>query len=55
MGCGENCVDLTSERVKDWQLADPHGMGLEGVRIVRDEIEDKIKALIQEIEKSSSF
>jgi arsenate reductase len=45
MGCGDACPYVPDTRYVDWDLADPHGMGLDGVRTIRDEIEARITEL----------
>lgn len=45
MGCGDACPVIPGKRYLDWQLDDPHGLGLDGVRAVRDEIEGRVRAL----------
>jgi arsenate reductase len=45
MGCGDACPVVPGVRYLDWQLPDPHGMGVDGVREVRDDIRARIEAL----------
>lgn len=45
MGCGDACPVVPGTRYVDWQLADPHGMGIDGVREVRDDIRRRIDEL----------
>jgi arsenate reductase len=42
MGCGDACPYIPGKRYLDWQLSDPHGMGLDSVREVRNEIERRV-------------
>jgi protein-tyrosine-phosphatase len=49
MGCGDTCSVFPGKRYLDWDLADPAGQGLEAVRPIRDQIEHRIKTLIEEI------
>ncbi|MEU5326959.1 arsenate reductase ArsC [Streptomyces parvus] len=49
MGCGDTCPVFPGKRYLDWQLADPAGQGVEAVRPIRDEIEQRIRGLISEI------
>ena len=49
MGCGDVCPVFPGKRYEDWVLDDPAGKDLEAVRPVRDEIRDRIEALIAEI------
>ena len=39
MGCGDACPVLPGKRYLDWNLQDPIGLPVEGVRPIRDEIE----------------
>ena len=45
MGCGDACPVVPGKRYVDWELADPAGMPVEGVRAVRDEIARLVDAL----------
>ena len=50
MGCGvEGVCPATFVPTEDWQLEDPEGKPIEKVRAIRDEIETKVKKLIEEI------
>ncbi len=49
MGCGDACPFFPGVRYLDWSLEDPAGQGLESVRSIRDEIEQRVRALIDEI------
>lgn len=49
MGCGDACPIFAGKRYEDWQLDDPAGQGLEGVRRIRDEIKARIQRLLTEI------
>ncbi|MFF2367152.1 arsenate reductase ArsC [Streptomyces sp. NPDC058122] len=49
MGCGDTCPVYPGKRYLDWQLPDPAGRGVEAVRPIRDEIEQRVRALIDEI------
>ncbi|MET7746094.1 arsenate reductase ArsC [Streptomyces sp. NPDC005385] len=49
MGCGDTCPVFPGKRYLDWQLTDPAGQGVEAVRPIRDEIEERIRGLIDEI------
>lgn len=45
MGCGEACPFIPETEKIDWDFPDPAGKPIEFMRQVRDEIEQKIKAL----------
>ena len=49
MGCGDACPSLPAERRLDWALPDPKRMPLDEFRKVRDDIEARVKSLIDEI------
>jgi arsenate reductase (thioredoxin) len=49
MGCGDTCPIFPGKRYEDWDLTDPAGQPIEVVRQVRDEIRDRIDALIAEL------
>jgi arsenate reductase len=50
MGCGDACPIFPGKRYLDWVLDDPAGMTVEGVRPVRDEIERRVRQLLEELE-----
>jgi len=49
MGCGDACPVLPGKRYLDWELDDPSGRPLEEVRAIRDEIERRVRALVEEL------
>ena len=50
MGCGTAfCPASFLPKVEDWALEDPTGKPIEKVREIRDEIDGKVKALIQKL------
>ena len=50
MGCGDACPLYPGKRYEDWELDDPDGMTVDGVRPVRDEIRIRVDALIVSLE-----
>ena len=46
MGCGDACPIYPGKRYEDWDLEDPAGKDLEVVREIRDEISDRVAALV---------
>jgi arsenate reductase (thioredoxin) len=50
MGCGDACPVYPGKRYLDWDLPDPSGLTLSGVRPIRDEIGVRVKALIADID-----
>ncbi|MFI7407237.1 arsenate reductase ArsC [Streptomyces sp. NPDC049627] len=49
MGCGDACPVFPGKRYLDWQLDDPAGQGVEAVRPIRDDIEQRVRALLTEL------
>jgi len=49
MGCGDECPFYPGTRYLDWQLDDPAGRDVEGVRPIRDEIDRRVQALVAEL------
>jgi arsenate reductase len=47
MGCGDECPYVPGARRDDWPLEDPKGKPVERVREIRDEIRDRVLALIE--------
>jgi protein-tyrosine-phosphatase len=50
MGCGDACPIYPGKRYEDWELADPDGLDVQGVRSIRDEIERRVRALLTDLE-----
>jgi arsenate reductase len=46
MGCGDQCPVVPGAKRDDWPLEDPKGRPLDEVRTIRDEIRDRVQALI---------
>ena len=51
MGCGDACPYIPGTRYLDWDLPDPKGMPIEAVRAIREEIADRIQALVDELDQ----
>ena len=49
MGCGDACPIYPGKRYEDWELDDPAGQDLETVRRIRDEIDERVQALVHEL------
>ena len=49
MGCGDACPVFPGKRYVDWELPDPAGQQIEVVRTIRDEIRDRVAALVSEL------
>jgi arsenate reductase len=50
MGCGDACPVIPGKRYVDWELDDPAGKPVEAVRAVRDEIEQRVRALLSDLD-----
>lgn len=50
MGCGDKCPYVPGRRYLDWDLPDPHGQDLDAVRAIRDEIAQRVDALLAELD-----
>jgi protein-tyrosine-phosphatase len=49
MGCGDACPVFPGKRYEDWELEDPAGQDLERVRVIRDDIRNRIETLLEEL------
>jgi arsenate reductase len=49
MGCGDECPVIPGAARADWPLDDPAGQRLERVRAIRDEIQLRVRALVNEL------
>lgn len=49
MGCGDACKFYPGKRYEDWELADPAGQDADAVRVIRDDIRQRIEKLIAEL------
>src|SRR4029453_2449498 len=47
MGCGDECPYVPGAKRDDWPLEDPKGKSIDRVREIRDEIRDRVQALIE--------
>ena len=54
MGCGDECPYYPGKRYDDWELTDPARQSLEVVRAVRNEIERRVRTLVEELRPSSN-
>jgi protein-tyrosine-phosphatase len=47
MGCGDACAYYPAKRYEDWDLLDPAGQPLDVVRVIRDDIEARVRSLLE--------
>jgi protein-tyrosine-phosphatase len=50
MGCGDACPIFPGKRYEDWTLDDPAGKDLDAVRPIRDELERRVRRLLDELD-----
>ena len=49
MGCGDACPIYPGKRYEDWELDDPAGADVDGVRRIRDDIARRVRRLLDEL------
>lgn len=49
MGCGDACPIFPGKRYEDWEVPDPEGLDVAGVRPIRDGIENRVKRLLEQL------
>jgi len=49
MGCGDACPVFPGKRYLDWELEDPSGRPVEEIRPIRDEIDGRVRTLLEEL------
>jgi len=50
MGCGDACPVFPGKRYENWEVEDPAGQGLDDVRPIRDELERRVRHLLDSLE-----
>lgn len=48
MGCGDACPFVPGLQKLDWALTDPKGQSIETVRLIRDDIQQRVERLASE-------
>jgi arsenate reductase len=51
MGCGDQCPFIPGKRYIDWNLTDPAGQPIDQVRRTRDQIGQRVEALLGELSR----
>jgi protein-tyrosine-phosphatase len=49
MGCGEECPFYPGRTYLDWEVEDPHGRTLDQVRVIVDDIDARVRALLDDM------
>jgi protein-tyrosine-phosphatase len=50
MGCGDSCPYIPGKRYVDWDLPDPKGQAVDTVRATREEIAERVRALLADLD-----
>jgi protein-tyrosine-phosphatase len=50
MGCGDTCPVFPDKRYAEWELPDPAGQDIDTVRPIRDDIEERVRRLLAELD-----
>ena len=50
MGCGDECPYVPGRRYVDWEFEDPKGRPLDEVRATRDDIDRRVRELLEELD-----
>jgi arsenate reductase (thioredoxin) len=50
MGCGDACPVFPGKGYEEWELPDPAGQSVEAVRPIRDDIEQRVRRLLTELD-----
>ena len=49
MGCGDACPISPGKRYENWELPDPAGQSLDAVRTIRDDLEERVRRLLDQL------
>ena len=52
MGCGDECPVIPGKRYIDWELPDPKDLPIQKVREVRDDIDRRVRSLLQSFDSA---
>ena len=55
MGCGDACPIFPGKRYEEWVLDDPDGLSATDIRPIRDEVERRVLALLDELSVAPQF
>jgi arsenate reductase len=54
MGCGDECPVIPGRRYIDWDLQDPRDLPLDEVRVLRDDIDRRVRVLVESLNGNRS-
>nr|WP_242625357.1 arsenate reductase ArsC [Krasilnikovia cinnamomea] len=49
MGCGDACPTFPGTRYQNWDVDDPAGLDVAAVRPIRDDLERRVRALLEDL------
>ncbi len=49
MGCGDKCPFISAKKREDWNIPDPKNLPLDEFKKIRDQIEDKVRNLLNSL------
>lgn len=49
MGCGDACPVYPGKRYVDWEVEDPAGRKIEDIRPIRDDLEQRVRSLLSDL------
>ena len=54
MGCGDECPVIPGRRYIDWDLPDPKELPVDRVRVLRDDIDRRVRELVESLNGNRS-
>ena len=54
LGCGEACPYVPGKRYEDWEVTDPKGQDLDTVRRIVDDLDTRVRRLLDELAPAGS-
>jgi arsenate reductase (thioredoxin) len=54
MGCGDACPIYPGKKYEDWKLDDPAGQDAATVRVIRDQLDTRVRALVEDLLQSGN-
>jgi len=54
MRFGDTCPIFPGKRYENWEIPDPAGQSVDAVRLIRDDIEERVRRLLADLNITSS-
>jgi protein-tyrosine-phosphatase len=54
MGCGDACPIFPGKRYEEWDIPDPAGQSPDAVRPIRDDIEERVRRLLAQLDNTTN-